>query len=180
MTSPAEPRRPVRLRRYTPSDASWYAETARDPEIQRFTSDASDLSAEAVERAITSSEADPNREAFLICGADDSDRLGNFAIELADGVAELSYWVAPDARGHGIATSAIELGCAWLESHSEAQRAVLWAVSDNVASRKSAERAGFRLTRLSKRQLRGRTVQAAEYEMPLSRTTATQHSSNAR
>ena len=157
----------ARLRRYTSADAAWYAETARDPKIQRFTSDPGDLSAEAVRRAISDSASNPDHEAFLVCGSADSERLANVAIELTADVAELSYWVAPDARGRGVARRAIELACGWLRTYTDVDRAVLWTAADNVASRKSAERAGFRLTELSRRTLRGRVVESAEYELAL-------------
>ncbi|HET6817537.1 MAG TPA: GNAT family N-acetyltransferase [Mycobacteriales bacterium] len=169
MTTDSAQESVVRLRRYRSEDAGWYAETVRDAEIQRFTSDRDDLTAEDVERAIAESAADPHREAFLICGANNSERLGNLAIDVGDGIADLSYWVAPDARGRGVAAKAIALACAWLETHSDVRTAMLWTVEDNVASRKAAERAGFHMVRTGQRTLRARQVATAEYEQVLGR-----------
>lgn len=41
----------VALRVWSEGDAGWYAHCAQDPEIQRFTSDPSDLTAEQVRDA---------------------------------------------------------------------------------------------------------------------------------
>ncbi|HZZ97701.1 MAG TPA: GNAT family protein [Jatrophihabitantaceae bacterium] len=158
-----------RYRRYTGDDAQWYAHVSRDPEIQQFTTDPPDLTADAVRAAIAASRDDPRREAFLICGASDTDRLGNLAIELCGDEAELSYWVAPGARGRGVATRAIGFACRWVADHADAARVVLWAHVDNAASRRAAERAGFTLVGLGTRQLGPRVVPCANYQLTLRR-----------
>lgn len=157
----------VRLRPFTGTDAAWYAITTQDPEIQRFTSERDDLTAAMVEQAINESAADPDREALLICGRDDDDRLGHIAIQRSGPSADLSYWVAPEARGHGVATRAIILACCRLQDHSDVRLVTLWAMADNVGSRRAAERAGFKITGLGHRRLRDRMILAADYERQL-------------
>jgi RimJ/RimL family protein N-acetyltransferase len=56
------------------------------------------------------------------------------------GPAEISYWLAPSARGRGLATRAVVEMCARLgERHDLA----LWTHAGNTASQRVAERAGF-------------------------------------
>ena len=60
------------------------------------------------------------------------------------GAAEIGYWVAAEARGRGVATSATRLAAVWaFESHPELVRLQLRADVENAASNRVAEKAGF-------------------------------------
>lgn len=135
------------LRRWTAADADWYVACSRDAQVQRFTTNPADLTVAHVRTAIEESGRDPHCEAFLVVRAEDGTRLGNVAVELVDGptgaCAEVSYWVAAQARGAGVAAHALELVCRWLAHEGTAGRAELWTHRDNAASRRAAERAGF-------------------------------------
>jgi [ribosomal protein S5]-alanine N-acetyltransferase len=133
----------VELRRWLQSDAEWYVRSSRDEAIQQFTSDPSNLTAADVAAAIRDSDARADRDAFLICTVNGQRRLGNLAVEYRGEAAEVSYWVAKDARGHGVATRALQLLLAMLRNQGRVSAAELWTHADNIASRRAAERAGF-------------------------------------
>lgn len=147
-TSPRAPRSPVHdvgveLRRWREADAVWYVESSRDEAIQRFTSDRPNLTAAEVVAAIRDSDARADRDAFLICTSNSQRRLGNLAVEYCGDTAEVSYWVAKDARGHGVATRALQLLLAMLRDQRRVRVAELWTHADNTASQRAAQRAGF-------------------------------------
>lgn len=60
-----------------------------------------------------------------------------------DGVAEVGYWVAPEARGEGVGTRALRLVARWVFHERGMERLQLRADEQNPASRRVAEKAGF-------------------------------------
>lgn len=52
---------------------------------------------------------------WAVATADDRPvgQVGLRAVDLVDGAARISYWVLPDARGHGLAARAVRALCAW-------------------------------------------------------------------
>ena len=58
-------------------------------------------------------------------------------------MAEIGYWLAPEARGRGAATRALRLLSAWTLREWPIGRLHLMADVDNTASQAVAERAGF-------------------------------------
>jgi RimJ/RimL family protein N-acetyltransferase len=58
---------------------------------------------------------------------------------------ELGYVVAEQARGRGVATSALALLTAWAFEHAEAHRIELLISVENLASQRVAERCGYML-----------------------------------
>jgi RimJ/RimL family protein N-acetyltransferase len=69
--------------------------------------------------------------------------IGVHWLEPDQGVAEVGYWVAPQARGRGICTRAVRLVSRWALERPGMERLQLRADEENVASRKVAENAGF-------------------------------------
>ena len=72
--------------------------------------------------------------------------VGSIGVQWADpeqGVAEVGYWVAPEARGKGICTRALRLVSRWVLGQDGMERLQLRADEQNPASRKVAENAGF-------------------------------------
>jgi RimJ/RimL family protein N-acetyltransferase len=59
------------------------------------------------------------------------------------GMAEIGYWLAPEARGRGAATRALVLLSRWTLREWPIGRLHLMADVDNTASQAVAERAGF-------------------------------------
>jgi len=65
------------------------------------------------------------------------------AIDLAEGCAEISYWVLPEARGRRIAPRALALLTAWAFDVLGLQRIEVHHSTRNTASCRVAERAGY-------------------------------------
>jgi RimJ/RimL family protein N-acetyltransferase len=64
---------------------------------------------------------------------------------------ELGYWLHPAARGHGVATEAVDLALRYVFSpRLGLSRMTVRAAVGNVASRRVAERAGMRLVGISR------------------------------
>ena len=58
-------------------------------------------------------------------------------------VAEVGYWVAPWARGHGVASEATRALTRWAIQENGFERVELLAATGNIASQRTAEKAGF-------------------------------------
>jgi RimJ/RimL family protein N-acetyltransferase len=85
------------------------------------------------------------------------------------GGVDIGYWVAPWARGRGVATRSLRLATRWAIVERGAERVQLRADVDNAASRIVAERAGFRLDGVIRaarwNARRGRRVDLALYSI---------------
>jgi RimJ/RimL family protein N-acetyltransferase len=76
----------------------------------------------------------------------DGQAVGSIGVrwkDLDDGVAEVGYWVAADARGAGVCTRALRLVASWVLTRPGIARLQLRAADENVASQRVAEKAGF-------------------------------------
>jgi RimJ/RimL family protein N-acetyltransferase len=62
---------------------------------------------------------------------------------VAPGIVELSYGIAPPARGRGIATRAVRLASDWSLNEGGFSRVELRIPESHAASRRVAEKAGF-------------------------------------
>lgn len=133
----------VALHDWADDDADWYAEAVRDEQIQRFTTESATLTAAEVRDAIARLHADDNAAGFVICDATTGERLGNIALTRADHLADVSYWVAAEGRGRGVAASALNLIANWAEHTWQVKEIELKTHADNVASQRVAVRAGF-------------------------------------
>ncbi|HVP75226.1 MAG TPA: GNAT family N-acetyltransferase [Gaiellaceae bacterium] len=73
--------------------------------------------------------------------------LGSIGVRWSDpgDVGEVGYWLRADARGRGMASRALVLVSRWALSHEGVVRLQLRAAEENRASRRVAEKAGFRL-----------------------------------
>ena len=89
---------------------------------------------------------DGTREAFAVV-----DRAGSFlglalafSIDREGRQLELGYVVAPQARGRGVGTRALELLTDWAFAELDALRIELWISAGNAPSKRVAERVGYR------------------------------------
>lgn len=82
--------------------------------------------------------ADPETDALVGC-------MGLHAPRRAGDVQEVGYWVAPAARGRGVATTALRRVCAYAFADLGLSMVTWQAMVGNVASRRVAEKAGFRM-----------------------------------
>jgi len=133
----------VLLRAWLPDDAHWYVAWTQDPDAQRFTTDPPTLTTEDVEAAIVALADQPARAAYLVADRATGRPVGNVALDLTGDVGDISYAVAAEARGRGIATHALRLVAATAFQRLELSELRLWTHADNTASRLVAERAGF-------------------------------------
>ncbi|MFD9698207.1 GNAT family N-acetyltransferase [Lentzea sp. NPDC059081] len=133
----------VELRTWDASDAAWYAEATKDPEVQRYTTESPDLTEEQVAAAIAALPGNQGTDSFIVVDGDTGERYGNVAVDFIDGVGHMSYLMAPRARGRGVAGTALTQFVAWIFANRAVRELRLWTHSDNVPSRKVAERAGF-------------------------------------
>ena len=69
--------------------------------------------------------------------------IGLWLRDLAAGRAAVGYWVVPSARGRGAAGHALTAVAAWALTDLGIARVELFVEPDNVASVRTAERAGF-------------------------------------
>jgi RimJ/RimL family protein N-acetyltransferase len=136
------------LRPWRDSDVVAVTAACQDPEIARWTRvpdnySQSDARAFLLYRhdAVLIGAAAP----FAVVSADDR-LLGSVAligIEWPHLRGEVGYWLAREARGQGHATRAVRLICGWGFDALGLGRIVLHAATENVASQRVAQRAGF-------------------------------------
>jgi signal transduction histidine kinase/RimJ/RimL family protein N-acetyltransferase len=83
------------------------------------------------------------------------------------GRASVGYWLAPDARGRGLATRAVRLVVGWAQQDPGLERLELTTLLGNDASGRVALRAGFQREGILRRYLRfrGRTVDVVMYAL---------------
>jgi [ribosomal protein S5]-alanine N-acetyltransferase len=70
-------------------------------------------------------------------------QVGLFGPDWTKMIAEIHYWTAPWARGRGYAAEAAKAVARWALAEREFARITLQAVTENTASLRVAERAGF-------------------------------------
>jgi RimJ/RimL family protein N-acetyltransferase len=66
-----------------------------------------------------------------------------YGVNLEQGCASVGYWLAPEARGRGVATHAVRLLARWAFTELGLARLELTCGPDNQASQRVAERCGF-------------------------------------
>lgn len=107
---------------------------------------------------------------FAIAGADDGliGYLGALSVEDRMSVVELGYWVAPEARGRGVATRAVQLVVSWALDALRPRRIEIGMLAGNQASRRVAESAGFVLERTepSEKLLDGQAAEEWIFALP--------------
>jgi ribosomal-protein-alanine N-acetyltransferase len=82
----------------------------------------------------------------VIAGAQSDRLLGSIGVHwgsAADRRWFIGYWLAPDARGRGIITTAVRLLSEWAFANLPADRLEITVDPANSASRAVAERAGY-------------------------------------
>ena len=77
---------------------------------------------------------------------DGAELLGSISIHRIDRVqddGEIGYWIAPSARGRGLAALAVRAACGWGFTDLGLHRIQLFHAVENGASARVAEKAGF-------------------------------------
>jgi RimJ/RimL family protein N-acetyltransferase len=154
------------------ADASAIAVACRDPEIGRWIPIPVPYGLEdaRVFVAFTAEGWSSGREpTFVIADAADRALLGTLAHHRRvdePGKASVSYWLAPDARGRGVATRAVQLVVRWAFGVEPGLvRMELLTLVGNEASGRVALRAGFAREGVLRRYLpfRGDLVDAVMF-----------------
>jgi RimJ/RimL family protein N-acetyltransferase len=137
------------LRPWRDTDQQALVEACQDPEIARWTRvpahyGPTDAKAYLLQRydTLVAGVAAP----FAIVRAPDSELLGSVSllrIAWEHRRAEVGYWLAREARGHGHATRAVALICAWGFASLGIERMDLMAAVENAPSQRVADRTGF-------------------------------------
>ncbi len=113
---------------------------------------------------------------FVIVGVGDGRPIGAIGLwlrDVAQGRAEVGYWVVKSARGRGVAAGALRAVTAWALGDLRIPRLQLYIEPWNVASARTAERVGFQREGL----LRGwQPVGAERRDMVMYSMLATGHS----
>jgi RimJ/RimL family protein N-acetyltransferase len=136
------------------TDIAAICEICQDPEIQAWTMVPSPYQYEHarhfVQEAIPAGLAAGTDAVFGLYHATGGQLLGVAGLHEITGPearhgarAEIGYWTAPDARGHGYTTEAVRAICRWALSELGLQRIEWIAFAGNEASRRLAVRAGF-------------------------------------
>jgi ribosomal-protein-alanine N-acetyltransferase len=135
------------LRPFRLDDAAAVAEACKDRSIPEFTMMADDLSEEDARRWIASGlEWWPRGVArFAVTLPPDDVCVGQVGVQFDAqfGRAEAFYWLAPQVRGRGIATEALELVAMWALQCDGVVRVQLVTHLNNAASQRVAVRCGF-------------------------------------
>lgn len=156
----------VLLRPWRPEEAGWYVAQSRDAEILRWTNESPTLDEATARAAIEDMLATRAHAGLVITDAATGALLGNagLARDVGAAVGKLAYWVAPAARGRGVATRAVRLLIDWAWQ-CELDRVELWAHLDNVGSQRVAERAGLHRERVEQggKQVKGETWDVVHY-----------------
>ena len=157
-----------RLRPLQSSDAEWIYHACQDTEVQRWTQ---------IPRPYTHDHAksfvvDQNGEllANAIINSRTGEPVGVAGIHhIKNGVATVGYWIAPQARGAGAASTALKILPTIAKRLGDAQTVRAIIAETNVASRATAERAGFKIARKSAAQCPDGATQttALDYELTI-------------
>ncbi|MGZ6340511.1 MAG: GNAT family N-acetyltransferase [Candidatus Limnocylindrales bacterium] len=138
----------VMLRPFRPSDAEEIAAACQDPEIQQWVPVPVPYTLDDAIEFVAGTEQGwraGSRAEFAIVHAGSGELLGAIGVG-AGGVGHgwsVGYWVAPEARGLGIATRAVRLAARWVMGAVPIGRLELVTLDGNLASQRVAERAGF-------------------------------------
>lgn len=140
----------IHLEPVVEADSGFVAELVRDPATRRFTrapEPPREGFAEEWTARYVAGRAEGVRDAFVVVDA----AGGRLGIAIAPRIdregrtVELGYVVAPEARGRGVATAALQALGTWAFDELGAERLELLISVENDASQRVAERCGYRL-----------------------------------
>nr|WP_277994308.1 GNAT family N-acetyltransferase [Streptomyces sp. MST-110588] len=125
-----------------------------------------------VVQAVAAGVYRPGWGLFTIVRGTDGTALGSIGFHGPPdeaGTVEIGYTLSPSARGAGWATAAARLLAGWAAARPEVRTVIALTASENTASQRVLERAGF--TRTGVRTVDGDSLYAYEYAgVPASRT----------
>jgi RimJ/RimL family protein N-acetyltransferase len=144
----------VGLRPWRMGDAEAFRAACQDREVPLWTGFPFEMTLELAEKMVherMQSFPSGTSAAFAIVDAHTNQLLGSASllrIDWKQSVGLAAYWLAPEARGRGVATRALRLLATWAFSALQLARIELSADVNNERSHRVAKRAGFRRTGL--------------------------------
>ncbi|WP_229399622.1 GNAT family N-acetyltransferase [Micromonospora okii] len=140
------------LRPWQATDADAVHRACQDPDIQRWTTVPRPYLPEHALGFVTDLASAAWRDGtgapFAVCDAATGELLGScglVSVDRALDTGEIGYWVAPWARGRGVAVRATRAVARWAFDAAGLRRLIWQAEIGNHASRLVALRAGFRV-----------------------------------
>jgi RimJ/RimL family protein N-acetyltransferase len=137
------------LRPWEPSDVSFVYFACQDDELRRWTRLPTPYRATHAAAFVTK-HARPQPEEtgafFAITRTDTGELLGSISFSTIDWAgrrASVEYWLAPESRGQGFATAALDALIAWGSSDLGIEEVGLVVDADNPSAPCVARRAGF-------------------------------------
>ncbi|MFF1946298.1 GNAT family N-acetyltransferase [Rhodococcus qingshengii] len=163
----------VRLRPLRTDDATAFAEGTRDADVQTFGNlPESDYTAASV-RTMIDEQAQPGLDrgdlaVLAIANAATDEFAGSLVLfGVTEDAAEVGFWLHPECRGSGFATSALELAGQFV-SGSGLIRLTARTAIENISSRQVLARAGFtHVENAVDTAPSGRELEVAFYVRPL-------------
>jgi RimJ/RimL family protein N-acetyltransferase len=134
----------VLIRRLDRADASAFLD---DPTLGVMIGTEHDPSTDEVAAQATDDPGPAQMPALAIADAATGDFLGGiglYRVDLRHRRGEVGFWLAPAARGRGLASRAVGLLTGWAFDALGFDRVELTTTPDNAATRRLAERLGFR------------------------------------
>ena len=137
---------PVRLRPAQPGDCDLLFDWANDPQARQNSLNSEAIPPDTHQRWFR--DRLESAQAYLLIGIDERETpAGIVRFEERDGRHTVSFTVAPEFRGRGVASHLLHQGIEWLRLIEPAAKVNGVAKRDNVASRRTMERCGFGLAR---------------------------------
>jgi RimJ/RimL family protein N-acetyltransferase len=137
----------VTLRAWEPEDAPAVFAACQNPIISRFIPVPLPYTEEVARQFVVRRRSDwysDDERSFAITDAATGEVLGSIARHGPCGHrAQFGYWLAPSARGRGVATRALRLITDWTLETTDIIRLDLYTHPANDASGRVAERAGY-------------------------------------
>lgn len=132
------------LRPWEPADGQWYVDQLADVEIQRFTNEHLSTTPDAFREALVRLTAADDLFGHAVIDPDSGDLAGNMAARRDGDTACISYWIAKDRRGRGLARRGVVACCSWIEqTWPDITYAQLSIHPSNAASIRVAAATGF-------------------------------------
>jgi RimJ/RimL family protein N-acetyltransferase len=136
----------ILLRPWRETDVPAIASACSDSDIARFIPQmpspyAEDDARDYVRRSAEHWKSD-ERRSFAVVDEQTGELLGSVDVRLGE-VGSIGYWMAPWARGRGVAMRALVLLSRWAIRERGVERLELTTHPDNIASQRVAEKAGF-------------------------------------
>jgi RimJ/RimL family protein N-acetyltransferase len=146
------------LRAFTTADIPWVYQVSLDPALQHFMQVPSPYRLEHaaffVEQLAIAGWDSGQRAEFVAVESATGRRMGRVGLGLhAPGFAAIGYWVDPGARKLGVASDAVRAVCRWAFATLDLEIIEWRCEVGNVASRRVAERAGFRIEATLRKRL---------------------------